>query len=123
MVFLHEAHFQMPTTSRFTLSCAAWVGYKVQQQIWGTGESTGFGGGSVDKQTSADPFDRGRPDPEARRSGQRTLPQKTQVYLECCDTSIFLMILRSEAPYRVPYFPQIPTFFVRLPWWVGCGFW
>ena len=46
MVLLQELHFQMPTTSRFTLS----------------------------------------------------LPQKTQVYLECWETSIFLMILRREAP-------------------------
>jgi len=63
MLFLHEPHFQMPTTSRFTLS----------------------------------------------------FPQKTHVYLECCDISIFLIIFRREAPYRVPYFPQIPTFLVRFP--------
>jgi hypothetical protein len=25
------------------------------------------------------------------------------------------MFLRIDAPYRVPYLPQIPTFFVRLP--------
>lgn len=43
-----------------------------------------------------------------------TFPQKVQVYLECCVISIFLTILRREAPYRVPYFPTIPTFFVRL---------
>lgn len=29
-------------------------------------------------------------------------------------TSIFLICLRSEEPYRVPYLPTIPTFFVRL---------
>lgn len=59
--------------------------------------------------------------PNRRHGRTHTLPQKTQVYLECCDTSIFLMILRSEAPYRVPYFPQIPTFFVRLPYWCWVG--
>ena len=30
-------------------------------------------------------------------------------------TSIFLMTLRRDDPYRTPYFPVIPTFFVRLP--------
>ena len=42
------------------------------------------------------------------------LPQKLQKYLECWLTSIFLICFRSEAPYRVPYLPTIPTFFVRL---------
>jgi hypothetical protein len=41
-------------------------------------------------------------------------PQKLQKYLECWLTSIFLICLRREAPYRVPYLPTIPTFFVRL---------
>lgn len=41
-----------------------------------------------------------------------TLPQKTHVYFECCVISIFLTILRSEAPYLVPYFPTTPTFLV-----------
>lgn len=44
-----------------------------------------------------------------------SFPQKEQLYLECCVTSIFLITLRSVAPYRVPYLPQIPTFFVCLP--------
>ena len=44
-----------------------------------------------------------------------SFPQKTQLYFECCDTSIFLMFFRIDAPYRMPYLPQIPTFFVRLP--------
>ena len=35
--------------------------------------------------------------------------------LQCCETSIFLMTLRIDAPYRVPYFPVIPTFLVRFP--------
>merc|ERR1719198_1482389 len=42
------------------------------------------------------------------------LPQKVQAYLECCKISIRFTTLRSEAPYRVPYFPVMPTFFVRL---------
>ncbi len=41
------------------------------------------------------------------------LPQKLQKYLECWLTSIFLICLRREAPYRVPYLPTIPTFLVR----------
>ena len=41
-------------------------------------------------------------------------PQKLHEYFECCDTSIFLIIFLSEAPYLVPYFPTIPTFLVRL---------
>ena len=44
-----------------------------------------------------------------------SFPQKTQLYFECCDTSIFLMFFRMDAPYRMPYLPQMPTFFVRLP--------
>jgi hypothetical protein len=44
-------------------------------------------------------------------------PQNEHVYLECWVTSIFLMTLRSVAPYLVPYFPQMPTFKVLLPWW------
>ena len=31
-------------------------------------------------------------------------------------TSIFLMTLRRVAPYLVPYFPQMPTFLVWLPY-------
>lgn len=45
-----------------------------------------------------------------------TFPQKEHVYFECCVISIFFTILRSDAPYRVPYFPTIPTFLVRLAW-------
>ena len=30
-----------------------------------------------------------------------SFPQKTQLYFECCDTSIFLMFFRIEAPYRL----------------------
>jgi hypothetical protein len=33
-----------------------------------------------------------------RRESKHTLPQNGQKYLECCETSIFLMILRREAP-------------------------
>ena len=43
-----------------------------------------------------------------------SLPQKTHVYFECWLTSIFFTTLRSEEPYRTPYFPVIPAFFVRL---------
>lgn len=42
-----------------------------------------------------------------------TLPQNGQKYLLCWLTSIFLICLRRLAPYRVPYLPTIPTFFVR----------
>lgn len=42
------------------------------------------------------------------------LPQKEQVYLACWLISIFFTIFRREAPQRVPYFPTIPTFLVRL---------
>ena len=44
-----------------------------------------------------------------------SFPQKAHVYFECCEISIFLITLRIDAPYRVPYLPVIPTFFVRLP--------
>lgn len=40
-------------------------------------------------------------------------PQKLQKYLLCWLTSIFLICFRRDAPYRVPYFPTMPTFFVR----------
>lgn len=46
--------------------------------------------------------------------GTRTFPQNWQLYLECWLTSIFLIILRRDAPYRVPYLPTMPTFLVRL---------
>ena len=39
-------------------------------------------------------------------------PQNVHVYLECCVISTFLTIFLNEAPYRVPYFPVIPTFLV-----------
>ena len=39
-----------------------------------------------------------------------------QPYVACCVTSIFLMTLRSVAPYLVPYLPQIPTFLVCFPY-------
>jgi hypothetical protein len=44
-----------------------------------------------------------------------SLPQKAQLYLECCVISIFFTTFLMEAPYRVPYLPVIPTFFVRFP--------
>ena len=42
-----------------------------------------------------------------------SFPQKTHVYFECWLTSIFFTCLRSEAPYRTPYFPVMPAFLVR----------
>lgn len=47
---------------------------------------------------------------------QYTFPQNVHVYLECWVISIFLTIFRNEAPYRVPYLPVIPTFFVLFAW-------
>ena len=47
---------------------------------------------------------------------EHTLPQKGHVYFECCEISIFLTVFLREAPYLVPYFPHMPTFFVRLAW-------
>ena len=44
-----------------------------------------------------------------------TLAQKGHSYLDRCEISIFLMIFRREAPYRVAYFPVIPAFLVRFP--------
>merc|ERR1712061_272570 len=41
-------------------------------------------------------------------------PQKGDWYFLCWETSIFLTIFLRDAPYRVPYFPTIPTFLVRL---------
>ena len=43
-----------------------------------------------------------------------SFPQKTHVYFECWLISIFFTCFRSEAPYRTPYLPVIPAFFVRL---------
>ena len=43
-----------------------------------------------------------------------TSPQNQQMYFPCCWISIFFIIFRSDAPYRVPYLPTTPTFFVRL---------
>ena len=42
-------------------------------------------------------------------------PQKVQGYLLCLATSIFLQSFLRVAPYLTPYFPVIPTFFVRFP--------
>ena len=47
-------------------------------------------------------------------SGHSTFPENGERYLARLFSSIFLAILRSEAPNRVPYFPTIPTFFVLL---------
>jgi hypothetical protein len=44
-----------------------------------------------------------------------SLPQKAHVYLAWDEISSFLACFLSEAPYLVPYFPVIPTFFVRFP--------
>jgi len=49
------------------------------------------------------------------------LPQKSHRYLECWLTSIFLICLRRDAPYLVPYFPTIPTFFVRFAYTYARG--
>ena len=46
-----------------------------------------------------------------------SLPQKTQLYLACWVTSIFLITFLKVAPYLVPYLPQIPTFLVCFPYW------
>ncbi len=46
-----------------------------------------------------------------------TFPQNGQKYLLCWLTSIFLICFRRLAPYRVPYLPTMPTFFVRF----DCG--
>ena len=43
-----------------------------------------------------------------------SLPQNMQVYLECCEISIFFTCFLSEEPYRTPYLPVIPAFLVRL---------
>ena len=41
-----------------------------------------------------------------------SFPQKRHVKRECWETSIFFTCLRSDEPYRTPYLPVIPTFFV-----------
>merc|ERR1719348_1015818 len=51
-----------------------------------------------------------------------SLPQNLHVYLACWLTSIFLAIFLRDAPYRVPYLPTIPTFFVRFAiFFLSCG--
>ena len=59
----------------------------------------------------------GRPTPKIShpRGTNLSFPQNTHEYFECWEISIFLITLRIDAPYRVPYFPVIPTFFVRFP--------
>eukprot|EP00250_Pteridium_aquilinum_P002545 c12766_g1_i1 orf=13-336(-) len=39
-------------------------------------------------------------------------PQNSQKYLACWLTSIFLICFLKLAPYRVPYLPTMPAFFV-----------
>merc|ERR1711936_33149 len=39
-----------------------------------------------------------------------SFPQKVQVYLLCCEISIFLTVFLRLAPFLVPYLPVIPTF-------------
>lgn len=46
------------------------------------------------------------------RESEHTLPQNMHVYLACWLISIFFTSLRRDAPYRVPYLPTTPTFFV-----------
>lgn len=84
-VFRHARHFQIPTASRFTVSCASQGPARQSDALW-----------------------------LKMWRFERTLPQKVQVYLACCVISIFLICLRNDAPYRVPYLPVTPTFFVRL---------
>jgi len=45
--------------------------------------------------------------------------QNGHVYLACWVISIFFTVFRSDAPYLVPYLPQMPTFRVRLP--IACN--
>jgi hypothetical protein len=59
------------------------------------------------------------PTPTGLPPPARTLPQKLQKYLECWLTSIFLICLRRDAPYRVPYLPTMPT--CARGWEGGCG--
>ena len=42
-----------------------------------------------------------------------TFPQNPQMYLACDEISYFRAIFLRAPPYRVPYFPVIPTFLVR----------
>ena len=58
---------------------------------------------------------------KAGSGAELTLPQKTQLNRACCETSIFLICLRIDAPYRVPNFPVIPTFFVCFPISAPCA--
>jgi hypothetical protein len=41
-----------------------------------------------------------------------SFPQNEHVYLACCVISIFLICLRRDAPYLVPYLPTTPAFLV-----------
>jgi hypothetical protein len=47
-----------------------------------------------------------------------SLPQNVHVYFACCVISIFLICLRNEAPYRVPYLPTTPTYMLQFEWYV-----
>ena len=53
--------------------------------------------------------------PHTHGTRSRCRQRERVLTLQCCETSIFLMTLRIDAPYRVPYFPVIPTFLVRFP--------
>lgn len=97
VVFPHALQFQMPTHVRFMVSCAC--GAPISERPMPLRPRDGPESLAPPNGTAA----------------QRTLPQNTQVYTECCPISIFLMDFLIEAPYRVPYLPVIPTFLVRLP--------
>ena len=51
-----------------------------------------------------------------RRKHSYTSYSNARSYVLCWEISIFFTILRREEPYLVPYFPQIPTFLVLLPY-------
>ena len=51
-----------------------------------------------------------------RRKHSYTSYSNARPYVLCWEISIFFTILRREEPYLVPYFPQIPTFLVLLPY-------
>lgn len=122
MVFLHPAHFQMPVETRFTL--------KKERESVGEVSVAGedaknIGFWQEERPGCLQPGCFRRREHPRRHRGSRlgsthlSFPQKVHEYFECCETSIFLITFRIEAPYRVPYLPVMPTFFVRRPI-LGC---
>ena len=113
VTFLQDRHFQIPTAVRLVASYTKRTSGKGRGQLDSKRESQKLNP-LIQPPPSPSPSILQPPNQNREKEEMRTFPQKSQVYVPCCQTSIFLTVFRSEAPYRTPYFPVIPTFLVRL---------